>query len=250
MPHRSTYRSVRSSASAAPTRSSFVPPAQEHDETDQLPDLRWGFRGTSRAGLAIGAALICFGVVVVTDLPAGAVSVKKDAYVAQSQTLAIGSVPEYSNNRDAFVITQYTPVRWPLSPSTEVSSGFGYRIAPCYGCSSDHQGVDFDPGEGTPIDVIADGTVVESTLEGGLGQHVIVQHVIDGQLVQSVYGHMIAGSQTVGVGDSVVRGQVLGLVGSTGASTGAHLHFEIRPDGGAAVEPLSWLAANVTEPWG
>jgi murein DD-endopeptidase MepM/ murein hydrolase activator NlpD len=54
----------------------------------------------------------------------------------------------------------------------------------------------------------------------------------------------------VNVGDKVTRGQLLGNVGSTGASTGPHLHFEIRPGGGEAVEPLLWLAQNVTEEWG
>ncbi|MCU1417338.1 MAG: metalloendopeptidase family, partial [Schumannella sp.] len=137
-----------------------------------------------------------------------------------------------------------------LPPSTEISSGFGFRIAPCsWGCSSDHQGVDFDPGYGTSIHVIADGVVVESTSGGGLGQHVAVKHVIDGRVVETVYGHMIFGSQTVSVGDKVKMGEIIGHVGSTGASTGPHLHFEVRPGGGDAIEPLAWLAKNVTEAW-
>jgi murein DD-endopeptidase MepM/ murein hydrolase activator NlpD len=152
--------------------------------------------------------------------------------------------------REDFIVTQYTPVQWPLPPSTDVSSGFGFRVAPCsWGCSSDHQGVDFDPGYGTSIHVIADGVVVESSSSGGLGQHVAVKHVIDGRVVETVYGHMIFGSQTVSVGDTVKMGEIIGHVGSTGASTGPHLHFEVRPGGGDAIEPLAWLAKNVTEAW-
>ena len=73
--------------------------------------------------------------------------------------------------------------------------------------------------------------------------------MINGAMVQTIYGHMILGSQTVEVGDTVTLGQLIGKVGDTGASTGAHLHFEVRPGGGDAVEPLSWLATNVTETW-
>jgi murein DD-endopeptidase MepM/ murein hydrolase activator NlpD len=189
--------------------------------------------------------------VTMHDLPASAVTMKQEALAAASQKL---TTPAASFSpvatREEFLISQYTPVQWPIAPSSDISSGFGWRVAPCsWGCSSDHQGVDFDPGYGTAIHVIADGVVVESGSDGGLGQHIVVQHDIDGVMVQSVYGHMIYGSQTVRVGDAVKRGDVLGDVGSTGASTGPHLHFEIRPGGGAAIEPLGWLAKYVTEAW-
>jgi murein DD-endopeptidase MepM/ murein hydrolase activator NlpD len=201
--------------------------------------------------IAIGAATLAFLTVTVHDLPAQAATMKEEAYAAASQTMVVAG-PIFAPNAfrdDRYVITQYTPVQWPIAPSSDVSSGFGWRVAPCRGCSSDHQGVDFDPGYGTAIHVVADGVVIESVADGGLGQHIIVQHQINGAMVQSVYGHMIFGSQTVGVGDTVAMGQVIGDVGSTGASTGPHLHFEIRPDGGTAVEPLGWLATNVTEKW-
>jgi murein DD-endopeptidase MepM/ murein hydrolase activator NlpD len=205
-----------------------------------------------RRTIAIGAATLAFLTVTVHDLPAQAAAMKEEAYAAASQTLVV-STPTFAPNAmrdDTYVITQYTPVQWPIAPSSDVSSGFGWRVAPCrWGCSSDHQGVDFDPGFGTTIHVVADGVVVESNGDGGLGQHVVVQHEINGAMVQTVYGHMIFGSQTVNVGDTVTMGQILGHVGDTGASTGPHLHFEIRPGGGEAVEPLSWLATNVTQEW-
>jgi murein DD-endopeptidase MepM/ murein hydrolase activator NlpD len=231
-----------------------VPPKKS--QTPDLPDLyddrsyAGAFR--KRRTIAIGAATLVFLTVTVHDLPAQAVAMKEEAYVAASQTLVVDTQTfgPSAVRDDNYVITQFTPVQWPIAPSSDVSSGFGWRNAPCWGCSSDHQGVDFDPGYGVQILSIADGVVVQSSIDGGLGQHVIVEHTIDGQKVQSVYGHMIFGSQTVNVGDKVTRGQLLGNVGSTGASTGPHLHFEIRPGGGEAVEPLLWLAKHVTEEWG
>jgi len=202
-----------------------------------------------RRTIAVGAAVISFLTVTVHDLPASAATIKVDAYQAASQHLTTSEATFAPvATREEFLVTQYTPVQWPLAPSTDVSSGFGWRLAPCsWGCSSDHQGVDFDPGYGASIHVIADGVVVESSSAGGLGQHLIIRHEIDGRIVETVYGHMIYGSQTVAVGDTVRMGEIIGHVGSTGASTGAHLHFEVRPDAGDAIEPLAWLAKNVTE---
>ncbi|CAN5553982.1 hypothetical protein BH09ACT4_BH09ACT4_19600 [soil metagenome] len=201
--------------------------------------------------LSIAAATISLLSVAVHDLPAQAATVERDAFEAASQQLT-ASVHTFAPvaTREDFIVTRFTTVQWPVAPNTDVSSGFGLRIAPCWGCSSDHQGVDFDPGEGTAIHVVADGVVVESALEaGGLGQHVVVEHNIDGKVVQTVYGHMILGSQTVRTGDKVKMGEIIGLVGSTGASTGAHLHFEVRPGGVDAIEPLHWLKKNVTQTW-
>lgn len=203
-----------------------------------------------RRTIAIGAAVISFLTVTVHDLPASAATVKDEAFQAAAQQLVTTGTFSPVATREVFAVTEYTPVQWPIAPASHVSSGFGWRVAPCsWGCSSDHQGVDFDPGYGTAIHVIADGVVIESGSDGGLGQHLVIRHTVNGQIVDSVYGHMIFGSQTVGVGTEVTRGQLLGRVGSTGASTGPHLHFEIRPGGGDAVEPLGWLAKNVTEKW-
>jgi murein DD-endopeptidase MepM/ murein hydrolase activator NlpD len=78
-----------------------------------------------------------------------------------------------------------------------------------------------------------------------LGIHVAIQHVIDGTVITSVYGHMQVGSMALHVGDVVFVGQPVGLVGSTGASTGAHLHFEIRLDGTNPVDPVAWMRARL-----
>ena len=204
-----------------------------------------------RRTLALGAGVLSLLYVGVTDLPASAATVKHDVYENDSQSLTTSSQTFGPvATREQFVVTEFTPVQWPLAPSTDVSSGFGWRVAPCsWGCSSDHQGVDFDPGYGAAIHVVADGVVVESSSDGGLGQHLVIKHEIDGKMVETVYGHMIFGSNTVGVGSVVKMGQIIGRVGSTGASTGPHLHFEVRPGGGDAIEPLGWLHKTVTEAW-
>ena len=107
-------------------------------------------------------------MVVANDLPASAVPLPDSTQHVHLQTVRVGDVIVPTATRDELKVVEYTPVQWPLAPSTAVSSGFGLRIAPCRGCSSDHQGVDFDPGEGTSIVAIADGVVVESAYEGGL----------------------------------------------------------------------------------
>lgn len=121
---------------------------------------------------------------------------------------------------------------WPTvdGANVTISSGFGYRVAPCAGCSTDHRGLDMNPGYGTQVFSSTSGTVVSVGWDGALGWDVIIQ---DEGNRQYVYGHMIAGSAPaeVVVGAKVSQGQVIGLVGSTGVSTGAHLHFEVREDG-------------------
>jgi murein DD-endopeptidase MepM/ murein hydrolase activator NlpD len=145
--------------------------------------------------------------------------------------------------RDGFGVTEYSLVQWPLPSGTTMSSGFGYRS--CAGCSSNHLGIDLNPGNGYPIQAIADGTVVlAQESDAGLGVEVVVEHVIDGQTVQSLYGHMQFGSLGVSVGQTVSRGQQIGLVGNTGASTGPHLHFGILI-GGTEVDPYAWLREHV-----
>ncbi|MGK9147558.1 peptidoglycan DD-metalloendopeptidase family protein [Plantibacter flavus] len=135
-------------------------------------------------------------------------------------------------------------IQWPFAVGVTIGDRFGARD--CAGCSSDHHGQDFNPGNGAPIQVIADGVVrhVEDG-EGSLGVNIIVDHTINGQLVSSVYAHMQHGSTKVVEGQVIKVGTIIGLTGSTGMSTGPHLHFEIRLDGVTWVDPLEWLYANV-----
>lgn len=134
-------------------------------------------------------------------------------------------------------------IQWPFATGVPISSGFGPRAA-CSFCSSIHAGLDFAPGLGVPIQVVADGVVTEvHGTDGPYGVFVAVEHVINGQKVKTLYGHMLWGSPTVAVGQQVTVGQQVGAVGSTGNSTGPHLHFEVHLDG-IPVDPYAWLKAN------
>ncbi len=147
--------------------------------------------------------------------------------------------------RDAFNVISYSTVEWPIDPASPVGDGFGPRTPPCAGCSSFHRGTDFTPGAGTPIGAIANGVVTEvGDPSGELGVYAIIQHTIDGVTVSSVYGHMKFGSMPLTVGEVVTRGQLVGLVGDTGLSTGAHLHFGILDAAGTPINPLTWIRAH------
>jgi len=117
-----------------------------------------------------------------------------------------------------------------------ISSGFGYRTDPVTGAQSTfHAGIDFGVGCGTPIKAAGNGTVIVAGDQGGYGNAVIINH--GGGLV-TLYGHQSA--IAVGYGQVVTAGQVIGYVGSTGKSTGCHLHFEVRQNGNP-VNPLGYL---------
>ena len=137
-------------------------------------------------------------------------------------------------------------VVWPVLTPEKRSSGFGPRDAPCAGCSTNHDGVDFNPGNGTPVMSIADGVVVLATENGGgLGVNVEVQHNIGGELVTSSYAHMQFGSLEVVEGQRVSAGQQLGVVGTTGQSTGPHMHLEMFGSDGVRFDGFAWLDEHI-----
>ncbi len=126
-------------------------------------------------------------------------------------------------------------IQWPLAYGVRLSSGYGPRRGRM------HFGIDLVPGAGAPIQAIAEGTVrVASEAGGGYGVHVILDHVIDGQMVTTHYAHMQYRSLGVQAGDTVQVGDFLGKVGNTGQSNGAHLHFEVLING-VNVNPLTFM---------
>lgn len=113
-----------------------------------------------------------------------------------------------------------------------ISSGFGMRFHPILGYARLHSGIDFAAAMGTPIRAAADGEVLWASWRGGYGRCIILLH---GGGVATLYGH--CSELLVQPGQPVKRGQLIGLSGSTGLSTGPHLHFEIRVHG-QPVDPL------------
>ena len=129
------------------------------------------------------------------------------------------------------------PLRKPLDGAMRLSSGFGYRTDPFLGRPALHSGVDLLDDYGEPVRAAAGGTVIAAGPSGGYGNMVEVDH---GAGYSTRYGHL---SQIdVTPGQSVAPGAILGRVGSSGRSTGAHLHYEVRADG-EAVDPARFLRA-------
>lgn len=116
------------------------------------------------------------------------------------------------------------------------SSGFGYRNAPTRGASRNHKGIDIPGPVGTPIYATADGVIGRAQWLGGYGKYVEINH---GNAVQTRYGHLSA--MNVVSGQSVRKGDILGYMGSTGRSTGSHLHYEVRI-AGEAINPTAFLS--------
>src|ERR1700736_160275 len=131
------------------------------------------------------------------------------------------------------------PYRKPVIGEVEFTSGFGVRTDPFLGRPAMHTGLDFRASTGDPVRVTANGKVVSSGWAGGYGRMVEVDH---GNGLATRYGHL--SEIDVKVGDQVKIGKVIGAVGSTGRSTGPHLHYETRIDG-EAVDPQKFLRAGV-----
>jgi len=158
-------------------------------------------------------------------------------------------VENYDRTSNSFTNDRTSKIQWPFPTGVPISSSYGYRDAPCKFCSSNHKGIDFDPGLGAGIQAVADGVVVETrnfpltyldNPEASYGSYIIIKHNVAGVEFESLYAHLMFDSIAVFAGDEVKVGDFIGQVGETGIVTGAHLHFEIRIDG-EKINPYPWL---------
>lgn len=181
--------------------------------------------------------------IIVTD-PLAAASMS-DAELANYQAVADSEVPGSSYGGDpAFpraweaLNTDYVQSPFPDLAQLRITSPFGYRPG------GSHGGTDIALGLGTQIRPVANGVVSEvwqGNNPGGGGYVVFVDHNINGQFVQSWYAHMVPGSIQVEVGQVVDITTVIGQVGSSGRSTGPHLHLELKNSNYVSFDPMLWL---------
>ena len=188
-----------------------------------------------------------------------AAGLEADKLVAASRTDATGGpfVPvkvdparspfdrEFASLQDAVIavdkisrILPYIPLRRPLPGNPDVTSTFGVRVDPFLGRAAMHAGIDFREEYGAPVRATAAGKVVTAGMSGGYGNMVEIDH---GNGLSTRYGHMSA--IVVEEGQWLAQGAVVGRLGSTGRSTGPHLHYETRVDD-EAVDPMRFLQAG------
>jgi len=158
--------------------------------------------------------------------------IQKDSYskliqMAQDKSKMLASIPAIQ------------PI--PNKTLKRIASGFGYRVDPIYKTRKMHKGLDFSAPKGTEIYATGDGVIqMVKRDRWGYGTHIIIDH---GYGYTTLYGHMSKAS--VKKGENVKRGQVIGLVGSTGKSTGPHLHYEVAKNG-VQVNPVGYFYNDLT----
>ncbi|MBK4349033.1 M23 family metallopeptidase [Lacisediminihabitans changchengi] len=252
----------------------------QHAATSAAPRRRPSVRGLFAKLVPVAAMLFVGGLMVSTSIPASAVftadnsalQVEQRAVAAPVQEMDVAdAVVPATAARDSYTVELPKPkivpvlaasraavgiaggsytndpngtIQWPFPVTVPIASGFGARqVSNCGYCTTFHEGLDFTPGSGVEIQAIADGVVAKVGSGDSYGNSVWIDHVINGQHIVSGYAHMLSGSVRVSPGQAVTVGTILGQVGSTGASTGAHLHLEIHLDG-TPIDPYAWLKAN------
>jgi murein DD-endopeptidase MepM/ murein hydrolase activator NlpD len=135
------------------------------------------------------------------------------------------------------IAAERAPFAQPVRTNVRFTSGFGNRRDPKTGRTRMHNGVDFAGPRGTAIHATSEGTVITAGWEGGYGNTVVIRHAFG---IETLYAHL--SSIDVRVGQRVSRGDRIGGMGTTGRSTGVHLHYEVRL-GGTPVNPMTYIRA-------
>lgn len=194
-------------------------------------------RGCLHWGLRRGEEYLDPSLLINTTAPAGPTSEVRllpgEAVAAVQQRVAAraaaGGVAIGPGGEHGFVLPATGPI----------TSPFGMRVHPVTGIRKLHDGLDFGASCGTPLRAPADGVIAVSEYNSALGNRVVIDHgIVDGRRVRTGLNH--AQSFSVKAGDTVTKGQVVGLVGTTGLSTGCHLHLMVWLDG-PLVDPASWF---------
>jgi len=140
---------------------------------------------------------------------------------------------------DSLFNVAYSPSLWPVQGV--VTSSFGEREDPFNGEGAFHKGIDIATSIGTPVRATADGTVLIAAMASGYGREIRIDH---GHGIQTIYGHMSGFAVTTG--EDVKRGEIIGYVGSSGRSTGPHLHYEVLIHD-TPVNPHKYLRETMTD---
>ncbi len=214
-----------------------------------------------RSALAIGQSLtlktvsalglVFFASAMTAPAMANSAAIASDSFrvsaedVKSNQTALGVSDPEFRSLSNSWGqingVAAKTQVAVPSINPVEImkfSSGYGYRSAPTRGASRNHKGIDIPGPVGTPIYATADGLIGRAQWVSGYGKFVEINH---GNSVQTRYGHLSA--MNVMPGQRIKKGDILGYMGSTGRSTGSHLHYEVRI-AGEAINPSAFLAPS------
>lgn len=146
---------------------------------------------------------------------------------------------EHANTKIAKLsrIPSLCPIWIGSAETYRITSGFGLRISPFTGLLENHYGLDIAAPLGTPILATADGTISGCGTDQNLGNYVLIRH---NERFSTLYGHMSQIAYGIIVGKEVKRYDTIGYVGSTGKSTGYHIHYEVR-DNGLRVNPLDYI---------
>ncbi len=150
----------------------------------------------------------------------------------------IKKIQEEQAKNNAKVYYTGGEMEWPVPSSYRITSPFGNRTHPITGVKTMHKGIDIGANSGTNVIASEDGIVISSSYINGYGNTVIIDH---GDGYSTLYAHNSA--LKVSLGQEVSRGDVVALIGSTGFSTGPHLHFEVRKNG-VATNPMNFLGSG------
>ncbi len=175
----------------------------------------------------------------INEAAEAALNAQLDAINAQIAAEEEAARQEAAQNNQQYTGTGSTATGsyvWPCPSSTYVTSSYGYRNHPIFGDQRFHSGIDISANSGATVIAADSGTVSVATYSDSYGNYVTIYH---SNGTYTLYAHM--SSLAVSAGQSVSQGDVIGYVGSTGWSTGPHLHFEIRANGGT-VDPLSYFS--------